>query len=334
VRRFSQRGAAWERSCGDASQAKSLAGSAAGRRARVYWPEILPLEDRLMLTGGPPVANNDSYSMAMHDRALIITTPSGGVLANDTDPNGYTLTAQLVSNVSHGTLTLNGNGTFVYMPAPGYTAGDSFTYKDYDGVYYSNVATVSITFQADPAPVANNGSFTIGHDRTLSAAVPASDADGDALTVSVVSSTLHGTLALSGNGTFTYTPNPHYYGSDSFTYKVSDGLLTGRTATVSLTVAETAPVAANVFYVTGAGQPVDSNLSPTYGVLAFSTDAEGDTPTAQVATQPQHGALALGTDGSFAYTPNAGFNGLDSFTFTASDGILSWTCSRSRRICI
>jgi hypothetical protein len=57
-----------------------------GRR-RLFWPEIQPLEERLMLTGNP-VANNDAYT-DYHDRALIATARQSGVLANDTDPNGY-----------------------------------------------------------------------------------------------------------------------------------------------------------------------------------------------------------------------------------------------------
>jgi hypothetical protein len=70
---------------------------------------------------------------------------SGSVLGNDTDANGDSLTALLVSGPAHGSLTLNTNGSFTYTPAAGYTGADSFTYKANDGSLDSNVATVSIT---------------------------------------------------------------------------------------------------------------------------------------------------------------------------------------------
>ena len=55
-----------------------------------------------------------------------------GILANDTDPNGDALTAVLVTNPSHGTLTLNANGSFTYTPTAGYTGPDSFVYRARD----------------------------------------------------------------------------------------------------------------------------------------------------------------------------------------------------------
>jgi hypothetical protein len=82
-----------------------------------------------LVSGSPPVANNDNYTV-FHDRALIATSSQSGVLANDSDPNGYSLTAILVTGVQHGALTLNSNGTFVYMPSSGYSGTDNFTYKD------------------------------------------------------------------------------------------------------------------------------------------------------------------------------------------------------------
>src|SRR5262245_40317161 len=167
-----------------------------GRRARPFWSVIQPLENRLMLTGNP-VANNDAYTV-FHDRGLIATTSQSGVLANDTDPNGFALTALLVTNVRHGTLTLKSDGSFVYMPAAGYSSTDSFTYKDYDGSFYSSPATVTITVQ-ETAPVANGSSFTIGHDRTLSGAVSASDAENDPLVASLATNVQHGTLTLNAN---------------------------------------------------------------------------------------------------------------------------------------
>ena len=105
----------------------------------------------------PPVANNDSYSIAA-GTTLGVATP--GVLVNDTDANGNSLKAVLTSTVAHGTLTLNTNGSFSYTPASGYSGADSFTYAASDGVADSAAATVSIT--VTPAPSGNlfSDSFT------------------------------------------------------------------------------------------------------------------------------------------------------------------------------
>lgn len=97
------------------------------------------------LIGGPggnvaPVATNDAYSVTV-GKTLTVAAP--GVLGNDSDVNGNSLTASLVSGPSHGTLTLNANGSFSYKPSTSDTT--SFTYKANDGSADSNTATVSLT---------------------------------------------------------------------------------------------------------------------------------------------------------------------------------------------
>jgi hypothetical protein len=92
----------------------------------------------------PPVADNETYST---NRGTILSVPAPGVLANDRDPDGKPLTAILVSDVSHGKLVLNVDGSFLYSPISMFIGwpGDSFTYKANDGQSDSNVATVNIT---------------------------------------------------------------------------------------------------------------------------------------------------------------------------------------------
>ncbi len=191
-----------------------------------------------------PGAVGDSYS-TNEDTALTINAP--GVRANDTDVDGDTLTAALVSGPSHGTLTLNSNGSFTYTPTTNYNGSDSFTYEVNDGTVDSNTATVSLTVTAvNDAPVAGNNSYTTAEEQALNVSAASgvlgndSDVDGDSLTAVLVSGPTHGTLTLNANGSFTYTPVSTYNGSDSFTYQARDpsGVLSS-TATVSLTV--TAP---------------------------------------------------------------------------------------------
>src|SRR5439155_6651003 len=129
---------------------------------------------------------------------LNLTAP--GVLANDSDVDGDTLNAVLVSQPTHGTLSLNSNGSFSYVPAANYNGGDSFTYKANDGQADSGIATVSITITAvNDAPVAVNDSFTTAEDTTLDVVATGvlsndSDVDGDTLSGLLVSCRANGSL--------------------------------------------------------------------------------------------------------------------------------------------
>ena len=84
-----------------------------------------------------PIAADDAYSTSPRTRALTVAAP--GVLANDTDVDGDPLTAVLVTGPSHGTLTLNANGSFTYTPDANFNGTDSFTYRANDGTPTSNI---------------------------------------------------------------------------------------------------------------------------------------------------------------------------------------------------
>ena len=173
-----------------------------------------------------PVANGDSYS-TNEDTVLNVAAP--GVLGNDSDGNNDPLTAVFVTSTSHGSLTLNSDGSFSYSPAANFNGSDSFTYKANDGSADLNIATVTIDVTAvNDAPVAVNDSYTTNEDTALNVAAPGvlvndSDVENSALTAALVSGPSHGTLTLNANGSFTYTPAANYNGPDSFTYKANDG---------------------------------------------------------------------------------------------------------------
>jgi uncharacterized repeat protein (TIGR01451 family) len=102
----------------------------------------------------PPVATDDTF-VGAEDTQITIAPP--GVLANDTDANGDSLTAVLVDDVQHGTLQLSANGTFTYLPDLNFTGTDTFTYVADDGADVSNTATVTITVA--PTPGTRNQQF-------------------------------------------------------------------------------------------------------------------------------------------------------------------------------
>jgi VCBS repeat-containing protein len=97
------------------------------------------------VTNRAPTATADAYGTA-EDTPLTVAAP--GVLANDSDPDNNPLSAVLVSGPSHGTLTLNPDGSFTYTPATNHTGSDSFTYQASDGTLASELATVILTVTA------------------------------------------------------------------------------------------------------------------------------------------------------------------------------------------
>ncbi len=275
------------------------------------------------LVNAAPAATADAYATA-EDNPLTVTAP--GLLANDNDPDGDTVFAILVSGPSSGTLAFNSNGSFTYTPTANFNGTDSFTYRVSDGVLQSAPATVTITVNpVNDAPVASGEAYATSEDQAL-IVTPAgllandSDVDGGPLTAAVVSGPTHGALTLNSNGSFTYLPHLNFYGTDSFTYRASDGGLQSAAATVTISVsaANDAPVAANDAYAGNQDQAIQAVLP---GLLANDGDAEGDVLTATVISGPAHGVLTLNADGSFTYVPNGGFVGTDSFSYRAGDGV-------------
>jgi VCBS repeat-containing protein len=275
----------------------------------------------------PPVANNDSYTG--NENTVLSENAANGVLANDTDPSGKTLTAILQSQPAHGSLTLNSDGSFTYTPNNNFVGSDSFTYRASDGTLTSNVATVSLTInRVNQAPVAVNDSYSVvaGHALSINAIIGVlandADPDGDSLTAVLVATTAHGTLSLNTSGSFTYTPNSGFSGTDTFSYQASDGSLLSNTATVTVTVApNTSPAAVNDSYTASENNALSENAAA--GVLANDSDPDGDSLTAVLASQPTHGSLTFNSNGSFTYTPQSGFAGADSFNYRASDGVVT-----------
>ena len=266
-----------------------------------------------------PVATGDSYT-AEEDTTLNVPAP--GVLANDTDAENESLTAELVTDASNGTLSLAGDGSFTYTPGPGFTGSDSFSYTSSDGLAASNVATVTIEVGAvNDAPVAIDDTYVVGEDAPLTISAPGvlfndSDAEGDVLTAVLNTAPGAGTLALNADGSFDYMPNADFNGSDSFTYHASDGQADSNVATVNITVnpANDAPVA------TDDSATTNENTAVNIDVLANDSDVEGDSLSVTAATQPANGVVVVEADGTITYTPDADFSGIDSFTYDIGDG--------------
>ncbi|NQU11434.1 tandem-95 repeat protein [bacterium] len=171
-----------------------------------------------------------------------LNVPAPGALAGAGDADGDTLTAILISDVSHGTLTFNPDGSYGYVPAANYNGSDSFSFAATDGTLTSSVATVTITVNSsNDAPVANNDSSMVPEnsgETTIDVLANDTDGDGDPLTAALVDDVAHGLLTLNSDGSFSYQPDAGYFGPDSFTYQANDGYDTSTPATVSLSIDE------------------------------------------------------------------------------------------------
>jgi VCBS repeat-containing protein len=276
----------------------------------------------------PPVASDDSYEAA-EDTVLSVPVLTG-VLANDTDVDSATLTAALGTDVTHGSLTLHSDGSFTYTPDADFYGTDTFTYTVSDGTA-TDTATVTITVTPvnDP-PIAVDDSYEVAEDTVLTVpvltGVLANDTDVDSATLTAALGTdvTRGSLTLNGDGSFTYTPDADFYGTDTFIYTVSDGTATD-TATVTITVTPVndPPIAVDDSYEVA--EDTVLTVPVLTGVLANDTDVDSATLTAALGTDVTRGSLTLHSDGSFIYTPDADFYGTDTFTYTVSDSTATVT---------
>ncbi len=207
---------------------------------------------------------------------------------------------------------------------------DTLSVTTIDGTNYVRVATGddAVAWQlavliappqiANQPPVAYDIFETLDEDTSRDITLTANDLDEDILTFSVVSYPSNGTLSgMPPN--LTYTPNPNYYGLDSFTFKANDGFADSNVATVGITIkpVNDAPVAGNDSYSTLEDLPLTISAP---GVLSNDNDIDNASLTATMVSGPSNGLLILNSNGSFSYTPVTNYSGMDSFTYQANDG--------------
>ncbi|MDQ4145134.1 MAG: Ig-like domain-containing protein [Actinomycetota bacterium] len=265
---------------------------------------VNPVED-------PPNALDDSVGTA---------EDSGGtfdVLANDVDPDGDVVTITSNTNATNGTVSC----TLIdcsYTGNANFNGTDSFTYTIADGKGGTDTATVGVrVVSVNDAPQAAADSLSAAEDSPATVIVNANDTDvdGDALSVSSSTDGADGTVSCLG-GSCTYTPRRDFFGTDSFTYTISDGNGGSAEATVSVTVepAPDVPTARDDTLTT----PEDTE--GTVNVLANDEDPDGDAISITSNTNGANGSVICGAS-SCTYTPAPNFNGTDSFTYSISDGI-------------
>ena len=254
-----------------------------------------------------PTANSQTVNVGFNTATPVTLTGS--------DPNtpAQTLTYTITTSPTHGTLS----GTapnITYTPASGYNGTDSFQFTVTNtSNLTSTAATVTLNVAAG-TPTANSQSVSVNFNTATAITLTGSDPDSPALTLTytIFTAPTHGTL-LGTAPNLTYTPTANYQGSDSFTFRVSNGTNTSNTATVSITVAAGTPTANSQSVATG------FNTARAITLSGSDPDSPALTLTYTVTTAPARGTLS-GTAPNLTYTPTANYQGSDSFTFTVSNG--------------
>ncbi len=279
-------------------------------------------------TGNITVANDDAYN----------TTPggtvSGNVTDNDSDPEGdiQTVNTTPVDDVDNGTLVLNADGTFSYVPNDGFTGTDSFVYSVCDDgtPQACDQATVYITVggSGNTTDAENDINNTFA-DTSVSGNVLTNDTDaeGDTQTVTTTTvTTAQGVVVTIDplTGEYVYTPPAGYVGEDSFEYTVCDdgNPQACDTATVYI---EVLPIGgpdnqAPIANADTAGTEVDTPVSGN--VLSNDFDPDGDPIVVTTTTVTTAEGVVVTIDpntGDYTYTPPVGFTGDDSFEYTICD---------------
>ena len=282
---------------------------------------------------GPPVAIPDT-------NITIINTPiDGTVLPNDYDTNSDTFSLTANTNPSNGILVINSDGTYTYTPNPDFVGEDTFTYTicDETALCDSTIVTIYVLplppdNEDDNITHAVDDEYYTTEGEAVSANVLDNDTDpqGDAQEVtagSPLSGPTNGTLTLNTDGSFIYTPDVGFVGTDSFVYSIVDSGEPQATdiATVYIYVdnddvddtPENTILAIDDINVTMEGQTVDGNVG--------TNDLNPDGPDDEVFTLvdgsgPTNGTLTFDSDGSYTYAPDADFVGEDQFEYQVCDG--------------
>ncbi|MGB4864873.1 MAG: Ig-like domain-containing protein, partial [Hyphomicrobium sp.] len=281
--------------------------------------------------------------LATEDTAATIS-----VLSNDTFENaGRTVTS--VTQGSNGSVAINGNGTITYVPNANFNGTDSFTYTVTSGGVTETV-TVSVVVAAANDAVTQSvpASQTVVEDAALTFsaangnAITVADIDGDSLTTTI--SVTNGVIDLgsitgitvSGDGTatvvitgsaaainaalegMTYSPVADYYGAAGMTVSTTDGATTA-SGTVPLAITA-------VVDISDDAQTTGEDTAIVFNVLS-NDSFEGSSEFVSAVTQPANGSVSIGAGGQITYTPNANFNGTDTFTYTVTSGGVTETAT-------
>ena len=280
----------------------------------------------------PPISRNISLSTGrlgtVKQKANDSKTSLDG---NSDDKENATLTYTVVTGPTKGTVTINADGSYVYTNSEGLVGTDSFTYRSYDGVNYSQPATVTVAIIND-APVAKSDVYEPVRDfregglfdavYSVIGDLPTDDPNRDPLSVDFQSGPFHGTFDVDASGRFVYKPTEGYIGQDSVIYRVSDGLKSSNLAELKFTMRQSAPKAVDDLFSVSSFVGEVLNIGAERSILRNDTDNDDQALTAHLwrPIEPGKGTVTLQDNGTFVYDPQ-GYIGNAEFSYYVNDGV-------------
>ena len=267
-----------------------------------------------------PIAQNDQAETD-EDTAVAIS-----VLVNDSDPDNDPLAVTAVSQPGHGSAVLLGSSVISYTPDLDYNGSDDFTYTASDGKGGNAVANVAVTVHSvEDAPTGvEDGAILNTAGRAIQAESVTIDplrndihADGGALAIQSVAAAANGSTQRNDDNSITYTRNPGFSGTDSFTYQFGavggngQGIVNGRISVI------VNPEANLVAAVDDSGSTDEDKAVP---IAVLGNDSATAGTLSVLGVTPQQGKVIVNGDGTVTYMPAANFHGTDSFTYIAGNG--------------
>ena len=240
------------------------------------------------------------------------------VLNNDTDPDNDTLSIISYTDPSNGSVTED-NGKLIYTPNQNFSGSDRFIYTMTDSNGHEVSAAVEVTINnVNEAPTAIDDSTITKVDQSIDLNVLANDhdPDNDVLLITTITTPVNGgSVTDNGSGSLTYTPSGGYVGIDRFIYTITDNHGHQETAEVTITINANGgtPQLQNNWAAIQGDAPV------TVRVLDNDSDPDGDTLSLVSVSTPSHGTAIINGD-QVIYRAVDGYVGVDSFTYTATDG--------------
>ena len=296
-------------------------------------PNCSDEESFLVVILNNPIAKNDVNQTAEG------TSVMGNVLTNDEDPDGYDLTVNTMAlfGPTNGVLTLNSNGTYTYTPDPGFTGEDIFEYQICNNAPIpmcdQAIVVISVFGTNDPnnnPPVGISDHIQTGLNTPVmgNLLINDSDPEGGVLTIatSLVINPVNGMVIFNPDGTFTYTPNPGFVGTDNFKYKVCDDGTPQMCHDVLVTIdvlSETSPnntIANDDAWITEQNQQISGDVTEN------DYDFGGNGQQVTLVSGVTNGMLSLNPDGTFVYTPGPDFIGNDQFVYEICNDAMPQAC--------
>lgn len=265
----------------------------------------------ISITNLPPIAKADTATIAKNSTTAIVIS----VLANDSDPGGDAITITGASSVSGATVSVVG-ANVEYIPPTGFLGTDSFTYTIQDTHGGTATGTVNVTTNNAPPTCAN---FSYTNPQTtgvvsIDLSSWCSDPNNDTWAITAVTQGVNGATTFAGK-IINYNPNDGFAGTDNLTFTLNDGTGGVYTNSFDVIINNAAPIATN-----DAGTVDEDSGANTINVLTNDSDPGNDLLTITAATQGINGAVAIAPGATtLTYTPEVGFRGTDSFTYTITD---------------